>query len=112
MLPSHGEGLPTVLMEASACGRPVIASDIPGCRDVVQDGATGILVPPGSPSDLAQAIASLLRDPDERIGMGRRGREYMEARFNQDDINRRTIEVYRQVTGTAGDREAPAKAFS
>jgi len=101
VLPSHGEGLPTVLMEAAASGRPVIASDIPGCREVVQAGTTGILVPPGSPLDLARAIASLLQSPDERVRMGQRGREYMKARFDQVEINRRTIAVYRRVLQAA-----------
>jgi len=86
VLPSRGEGVPTVLLEAAASGRPVVASDIAGCREVLRPGETGLLVPPGNPLALAQAIASLLGSPDERARMGRLGRDFMKASFDQVEL--------------------------
>ena len=110
VLPSRGEGVPTVLLEAAASGRPVIASDIAGCREVLRPGETGLLVPPGNPLALAQAIASLLGSPDERARMGRLGRDFMKASFDQVEINRRTIMVYQRVLQTAEATPAPRPA--
>jgi len=110
VLPSRGEGVPTVLLEAAASGRPVVASDIAGCREVLRPGETGLLVPPGNPLALAQAIASLLGSPDERARMGRLGRDFMKARFDQVEINRRTIMVYQRVLQAADGTPDPHPA--
>lgn len=83
VLPSiYGENLPTVLMEAGGCGRPVVASDVGGIADIVADGQTGLLVPPGDTAGLATAMVRLLDDPDLRERMGRAGRARMEQRFD------------------------------
>jgi glycosyltransferase involved in cell wall biosynthesis len=66
VLASHREGWPRSAMEASASGVPVVATDIRGCRQVVQDGITGLLVPPRDPVALARAVASLVDDADRR----------------------------------------------
>lgn len=83
VLPSiYGENLPTVLMEAGGCGRPVVASDVGGIGDIVADGETGLLTPPGDSPALAAAILRLLADPDLRDRMGAAGRDRMERLFD------------------------------
>lgn len=94
-LPSLGEGLPTVLIEAAACARAIVATDVPGCREVVVDGETGRLVPPGDPAALAAALDALAAAPDLREQMGRAGRERVLAHFSAPLIHRLTVEVYR-----------------
>lgn len=93
-LPSFGEGLPTTLLEAGACGRAVVATDVAGCRDVVEDGVNGLLVPPGDAQALAKAIEHLLCDSALRRRMGLAGRQRVEERFSDNLINARTLEVY------------------
>jgi glycosyltransferase involved in cell wall biosynthesis len=98
LLPSLGEGVPTVLIEAAACGRAIVATDVAGCRDVVQNGHTGLLVPPNDPAALAQALHRLAGDPALRRQMGAAGRIQAEARFSMEQINRETLEVYQRLT--------------
>ena len=93
-LPSYGEGLPTVLMEAAACSRPIVATDIPGCRNVVRHGKTGLLVPVNDSRTLAQALQSLISDDDLRRQFGMKGRQHVEEHFSQRLINDQTIQVY------------------
>jgi glycosyltransferase involved in cell wall biosynthesis len=95
VLPSIAEGAPTVLLEASASGRPIIASDIPGCGDIVKDGETGFLVEVRNVESLADKIEILLGNKRLREMMGKAGRVWMEQQFNEDLINRRTLEIYR-----------------
>jgi glycosyltransferase involved in cell wall biosynthesis len=95
VLPSFHEGVPTGLLEAAACGIPIVASDIPGCRTVVIDGETGLLVPPGQSESLAAALENLIVEGDLRGRMGKAGRERILKRFTQQKINQQTIEVYR-----------------
>ncbi len=78
----EGEGLPGVLREALASGRPVVASDVAGAGEVILHRETGLLVPPGDSALLAKAMALLLEDGDLRDGMGERGRALMERRFS------------------------------
>jgi len=101
-LPSYFEGAPTVLMEAAASGRPIVATDIPGNRNVVIDGQSGYLVPVGDPSALARSLEDLITSKDLRIRMGKQGREIAERRFAQEDINARTIQLYNEVLSGAG----------
>jgi glycosyltransferase involved in cell wall biosynthesis len=94
-LPSkYGEGVPKVLLEAGACGRAVVATDIPGCREAVAHGETGLLVAPGSAEALAEALRSLLADPVRRRRMGARGRQRIEAEFDVREVAARTVAVY------------------
>ncbi len=93
-LPSLGEGLPTVLIEAAACGRAIVATDVPGCREVVEDGVNGLLVPPNDPTALAQALARLLDDTELRKRMGAAGRRRVEAQFADRLIITQIAEVY------------------
>jgi glycosyltransferase involved in cell wall biosynthesis len=95
VLPStYGEGLPKALLEAAACARPVVASDVPGCREVVCPGETGLLVPPRDIYGLAAAIAGLAGDPMRRQAMGRAARELVEREFDEGTVARETLAVY------------------
>lgn len=97
-LPSYyREGLPKVLLEAMACGRPVITTDAPGCRDCVCDGDNGLLVPVRDADALARAIARLLDDAALRQRMGARSRERAVEEFSQERVIAATLAVYREV---------------
>jgi glycosyltransferase involved in cell wall biosynthesis len=94
VLPSYTEGIPRNLIEAAAVGRPIVASDLPGCRQVVEHGRNGLIVPLRDAEALAQALQRLLSDPDERARMGRHGRSIMEQHFSDGIINEQTLSVY------------------
>ena len=97
-LPStYGEGVPKVLIEAAAAGRPVVATDIPGCREIVVHGESGLLTPPGDAIALADAIGTLLADKDLRARMGRRGREIAKAGFSEAQVVRQTLDIYAEI---------------
>jgi len=83
VLPSYREGLPLSAMEAQAVGIPVVTTDARGCREAIDPGKTGLLVPPHEPSALADALLTLLRDPDLRHQMGAEGRKLAVMRFDQ-----------------------------
>lgn len=91
---TYGEGVPKVLIEAAACGRPIIAYDVPGCREIVQHGKNGFLVEPGNIDKLAMQIESLLNDPSTREVMGRNGRQMVELEFAQEKVIEQTLAVY------------------
>lgn len=95
-LPSYREGMPLSLAEAGACARPVVTTDAPGCREIVQDGVNGFLVPVRDAPALAEALQKLILDPDLRQEMGRRGRERVEAGFSVRQIVKETLQVYNQ----------------
>jgi glycosyltransferase involved in cell wall biosynthesis len=97
VLPSYSEGLPKILLEAGACGRPVVATTIPGCVDVVRDGENGFLVPPKDPDVLAKAITVLLKNPILRMRMGKRGREIVVREFPVELVGNQTLAVYREL---------------
>lgn len=83
VLASHREGVPRSAMEAAAVGLPVVATDIRGCRQVVDDGETGFLVPKGDAGSLAATIAKLVEDPELRRSMGAAGRRKAVAEFDE-----------------------------
>ncbi|MDD2695761.1 MAG: glycosyltransferase, partial [Anaerolineales bacterium] len=93
----YGEGVPTVVLEASAGGRPVVTTDMPGCRDVVIHQASGLIVPPEDAEALAEALDRLIRDKELRLKMGAEGRQLVLDRFTTRHINAATLEVYHQV---------------
>jgi len=99
VLPSYHEGLPKVLLEAAASGRPVIGTDIPGCRPIVQDGVNGYLVPVKNPEKLAGAIIDLLRNPEKICLFGKAGRTIACEEFSEEKIVSETLEIYREVLG-------------
>lgn len=87
VLPSYREGLPRSLLEGMAMARPVIATDVPGCRDVVEPGVNGLLCAPRSADDLARAMRDMMSlDARQRQAMGARGRAIAEERFGQDGV--------------------------
>ena len=94
---TYGEGVPTVLLEAGSSGRPVIATDWPGCRAAVLEGRTGLLVPPKDSQALADAIRALLSKPNECVQMGRAGREFVSEHFSTKAVNQATLSIYRKV---------------
>lgn len=103
-LPSHGgEGVPKALIEAAACERAIVATDMPGCRDIVRHGTNGLLVPAKNPAALADAIAQLLADAPLRAEMGRRGREIAVNEFSEEKVIQQTLALYSRLlnAGTA-----------
>ncbi len=94
-LPSYyGEGVPKVLLEAASVGRAIVTTDMPGCRETVEDGVTGILVEPKSAWSLADALEKLIKNKDLRASMGRGARARIESGFTVEQVNERTIAVY------------------
>jgi glycosyltransferase involved in cell wall biosynthesis len=94
VLPSYREGLPKSLLEAASCARPIVATDVPGCREIVRPGENGILVPIRDARSLADALETLLRDDKLRRAMGARSRALVEDQFHQDRIVSETLKVY------------------
>ncbi len=101
-LPSYHEGFPLSLVEASACGRPVVTTDVPGCRDVVEDGKTGLLVPKRSGDKLAIALAKLVLNDKLRQEMGRRGRQRVVENMSCDIVNQGTYNTYERALSEVG----------
>ena len=97
-LPSYREGLPKVLLEAAACGLPIVTTDAPGCREIVRSGDNGLLIPMRDAQALAQALRILIDDEDLRAKMGRRAREIVLAEFSQEQVIAETLAVYRELT--------------
>ena len=95
-LPSYREGLPKSLIEAAAAGRPIVTTDVPGCRAVVTHGDNGLLVPARHPVALANALERLIADPDLREQMGARGRVRAEQEFGLGSVVSQTIALYRE----------------
>ena len=102
VLPSRREGLPKSLLEAAACGRPMVATDVPGCREVAIPNETGLLVPPDDADALAAAVEQLAHSPELRARFGRAARRLAEERFAADAIGRAVLGLYlRLVAGPA-----------
>lgn len=100
---SYGEGVPLCLIEAAACGRPIVTTDTPGCREIVHDGENGLLVPVHNSHALADALAKLISSGDLRTAMGARGRELVEEQFSQRYVVEKTLEIYEELlSGVAG----------
>ncbi len=93
-LPSYREGTPKVLLEAAACGLPIVATDIPGCRGVVEEGESGYLVPVKAIEPLAERLLDLCGDADIRQRFGERGRALALNAFSSDRVIRETLAVY------------------
>jgi glycosyltransferase involved in cell wall biosynthesis len=106
-LPSLREGVPKVLIEAAACGRPIVATDAPGCREIVRHAENGLLVPVHNSRALADALRVMVLNEDVRINMGRRGREIVVEEFSSEIVINETLSVYRELLadGRNGSRE-------
>lgn len=99
VLPSRREGLPKVLLEAAACARPMVATDVPGCREVVRPGVNGLLVPPDDGPALAEAVGRLLDAPALRRDFGAAARAMAEREFAEEIVVARTMELYAGLLG-------------
>jgi len=108
----YREGLPKVLLEAAALGRPIVASDIAGCRPIVRDGLNGLRVPPQDPLSLARALLRLLEDPNLRRQMGSAGRQLVMSEFTNDRIIEQTFGVYRESLRSVQDSSVTAPGTS
>jgi glycosyltransferase involved in cell wall biosynthesis len=97
VLPSYHEGVPRFLLEAAACGLPLVATDIEGCRVVVRDGVNGFLVPVKDPYALADAIETLIKKPELRRQMGIASRKIVEAEFDERIILNKWLALYDRV---------------
>ncbi|MCC6779366.1 MAG: AGE family epimerase/isomerase [Hyphomicrobiales bacterium] len=97
VLPSDREGLPLSLLEAAACGRPIVATDVPGCRAIARAGVNGLLVPRGDAVALADAIARLADDPALRARLGAASRAMVEQEFASDRIGPAVVALYEQL---------------
>lgn len=97
-LPSfYGEGIPKSLIEAMACGRPIITCDTPGCREVVHHGKNGLLVPPRDTAALADALTQLIESPVLRRQMGANGRLRAEQEFGLEYVIEQTLALYAEI---------------
>jgi L-malate glycosyltransferase len=99
VMSSVTEGLGTSVLDAMACGRPVVATRAGGLPEIVVDGETGLLVEPRDVRGLAEAIAGLLRDPDCRARMGAAGRARLVQHFSADQMVARTLQAYQDLLG-------------
>ncbi|MEN1928004.1 glycosyltransferase family 4 protein [Luteimonas sp. MJ250] len=97
VLPSYREGLPKGLIEAAACGLPLVTTDVPGCREVVSDGVDGLLVRVRDAGALAKAIARLQDDPELAARLGKAARAKALAEFDEKIVIERTMAVYRDL---------------
>lgn len=104
VLPSYREGFSRTAMEAAACGLPVVATDIRGCRQVVDDGITGLLVPARDAQALAAAVEALVDDAPRRQAMAKAALSKAEAEFDDRRIARTTLDVYRRLLEERDDR--------
>jgi glycosyltransferase involved in cell wall biosynthesis len=95
VLPSYREGFPKVLIEAAASGRAVVTTNVPGCRDAIEPGRTGLLVDVRNVTALAQAIQTLLDNPEQMRAMGAAGRRFAESAFDVREVIARHLAIYR-----------------
>lgn len=85
------------MLEAASCGRAIVATDVPGCREIVRHNENGLLVPPRDPRVLADALKILIENPELRVKMGLRGRKIVESEFSEEIVVKQTMEVYRKL---------------
>jgi glycosyltransferase involved in cell wall biosynthesis len=98
VLASRREGLPKSLLEAAACGRPMVATDVPGCREIAIPNETALTVPADDASALADAMARMAGDAALRARLGRRARMLVEEKFSSQKIGREIVEIYRSLS--------------
>ena len=117
MAPRTGEGMPRAMLEAAACGRPLVVSDVPGCRHFVRPGIEGLVVPPGNAKALADALARLIKDRELRHQAGAAARRKLIREYTVAAVRAKVREVYqavhrglqerRQATDGAAASQAP-----
>ncbi len=94
VIPSHYEGLPTVLLEAMSCGLPIVSTAVSGNLDVIENDKNGLLIPPKSPVEMAMAISILLENENLRHDLGRAARETIEKKFTWDIVSAKILQCY------------------
>ncbi len=97
VLPSRREGLPKSLLEAAACGRPIVATDVPGCREIARPDVNALLVPVDDAAALADAMATLAQDAGLRARFGAAGRALVEREFSNARIGADIVALYRKL---------------
>ncbi len=107
-LPSYREGLPKVLLEAAACGKAMVATDVPGCREVVRHRETGLLVPVRDAQALADAMAELLNSPGLRTTLGTQARALAVQQYATVQIGAAFLALYRDLAGTSAQQPSRA----
>lgn len=108
-LPSYREGFPKTLIDAAAAGRAAVASDVPGCRDAIVDGVTGLLCRPRDGASLAATLAPLIADRALQQRLGDAARCHAEAHFNVDDVTAAHLALYASMLDRPGRKARPAK---
>ena len=93
VLPSYHEGMPRTVLEAMATGRPIVTTDVPGCRETIEPGGNGVLVPPRDPSTLARAILAIIEDPNLARAMAARSLELARERFDVHLVNKHMLDA-------------------
>ncbi len=99
LLPSYGEGFPKSLLEAAACGLPLIATDTTGCREICLGGVNGLYVPLRDPAAIAAAVTQLADDPELRARFGRESRKMVVENFSEAIVVSQTVDLYRNMLG-------------
>ncbi|MCK5296339.1 MAG: glycosyltransferase family 4 protein, partial [Alphaproteobacteria bacterium] len=97
VLPSYREGMPKSLLEAAACGRPMITADVAGCRELVKHEENGLLVPVKDAESLANALERLANDVDLRKKLGKNARKSIETEYSEQIVAEQTASLYKQV---------------
>lgn len=97
VLPSYREGLPKVLLEAASIGRPIVATDVPGCKEIVRNGENGYLVEVKKSVPLAEAIETLILNKELRQEMGKKGRKIVEKELSSEIINKQFTDLYQSL---------------
>jgi glycosyltransferase involved in cell wall biosynthesis len=100
------------LLEAAACGRPIVTTDVPGCRDVVRDAENGLLVPARDAASLAVALKRLIENPELRQRMGAQGRLIVQREFDVERVIAETLTVYRTLLSPSAASLVPHAAAS
>ena len=112
VLPTCREGLPKILLEAAASARPIVATHVPGCREIVRPGVNGLLVPPRDSDALARAIRKLLSSKQQRERFGQAGRKIAISEFAQEIVVEQTLELYRELLGDRWPKRLKGMTFS
>jgi len=103
VLASRREGLPKSLLEAAACGRAMVATDAPGCREIAVEGQTALTVPVDDSDALAAAMTRMAQDTPMRKKLGKAARELVENRFSAAIVGRETVALYDRLLGLERD---------